>query len=258
METFPYRLRYKKNEPYISQIDLLNVFKRAFRRAKLPLAYSEGFNPQPILSFGPALPLGFTGSNEVMDFRLASVMDTQEILEKISRSLPNAVTPLKIKSIEKHVRPINRTVEKAVYIYIAPFKITEQVVTNIKELMGNSEVMVTHVTPKKIRTRDFKPFLIDIIVSNMEKNEITFILRMMSGNLPNPSPLLPLIFKEKWSPANNEIIHFERTEIFLDESEAKVSKKQLATKSSANKHSANKKSSNSQVAKVCSEGDNND
>jgi radical SAM-linked protein len=250
LESIPYRLRYKKNEPYISQIDLLNVFRRAFRRAGLPIAYSEGFNPQPVLSFGPALPLGFTGSDEVMDFKLSAVMDENEIIEKMASALPAAVTPLRIKKIAKEVRPINRTVEKALYTYDSEFEITDQVIKNIETLKNSAEIIITHVTPKKTRTKDFKPFLVDIRLSDNElgstaegdpdkaadqsngnaKKRIVFELRMENGNLPNPSQLLPLIFKEEWNKEDHQIIHLCRTSIELDESPAKPKKKKKKEK----------------------------
>jgi radical SAM-linked protein len=52
---------------YTGHLDLHKTWERTLRRARLPLAYSEGFNPHPKIQLGAALPLGFTSECEVVD-----------------------------------------------------------------------------------------------------------------------------------------------------------------------------------------------
>ncbi len=54
---------------YIGHLDLNTIWERAARRAGLPLAYTQGFHPQPKMNFASALPLGFSSRCEVMDMR---------------------------------------------------------------------------------------------------------------------------------------------------------------------------------------------
>ena len=51
------RVKYKKEDEmiFISHLDLQRLLQRAFRRAKINLSYSEGFNPHPKMSYGNAL-----------------------------------------------------------------------------------------------------------------------------------------------------------------------------------------------------------
>ena len=55
---------------YTGHLDLHKLWERAARRAELPLAYSQGFHPQPKMNIAAALPLGFSSRCEVMDMRL--------------------------------------------------------------------------------------------------------------------------------------------------------------------------------------------
>ena len=66
------RLLFEKTGParYISHLDLTRTFQRAFRRADLPLSYSEGFNPHPYLSVARPLPVGVSSFCELLDFGL--------------------------------------------------------------------------------------------------------------------------------------------------------------------------------------------
>jgi len=65
------RLRYSKTGRirYTSQRDMARAWERALRRAHLPIAYSEGFSPRPLLSFSLALPTGCESSAEYIDLR---------------------------------------------------------------------------------------------------------------------------------------------------------------------------------------------
>ena len=56
---------------FVSHLDVQRLFQRAFRRAKLPLAYSQGFNPHPLVSFATALSVGMTSRGEYLDVTLA-------------------------------------------------------------------------------------------------------------------------------------------------------------------------------------------
>jgi radical SAM-linked protein len=67
------RLRYTKlgKLRWLSHRDLARLFERALRRARLPVAYSTGFSPHPLLSFGLALPTGYESVAEYLDVRLS-------------------------------------------------------------------------------------------------------------------------------------------------------------------------------------------
>lgn len=67
------RLRYSKlgKIRFTSQRDVARMWERALRRSGLPVAWSEGFSPRPLLSFGLALPTGAESLGEYVDVRLA-------------------------------------------------------------------------------------------------------------------------------------------------------------------------------------------
>ena len=72
------RLRYTKTGriKYTSQRDLARTFERMLRRAQLPVAYSEGFSPRPLLSFSLALPTACESLAEYVDLRFAPASET--------------------------------------------------------------------------------------------------------------------------------------------------------------------------------------
>jgi radical SAM-linked protein len=67
------RVKFSRGDEikFISNLDLMRLWQRALRRAGMPLAYSEGFNPHPRISLAAPLPLGVTGEAELMDIVLS-------------------------------------------------------------------------------------------------------------------------------------------------------------------------------------------
>jgi radical SAM-linked protein len=69
------------------------VFLRAARRARLPLAFSQGHHPLPRLSFGPALPVGFTSDEEYVDLELTERVAPAVVMTRLAAELPEGLEP---------------------------------------------------------------------------------------------------------------------------------------------------------------------
>jgi radical SAM-linked protein len=69
----------------------MRVFQRAIRRAKLPIAYSQGFNPHMKISWGPALKVGQASGNESAVLQLESLIKPQELMQKLNQNLPQGI-----------------------------------------------------------------------------------------------------------------------------------------------------------------------
>ena len=100
---YKYRAEITKGEEirYISHLDYAGVMERAIRRAKLPAAYSEGFNPHIKMAFASALSLGVVSEAEYMDFELTKPLCQPEVFEKLSQALPEGVKLLRLKPVRE-------------------------------------------------------------------------------------------------------------------------------------------------------------
>jgi radical SAM-linked protein len=76
---------------YTGHLDLHRLWERAARRAGLPLAYSQGFHPQPKMNMAAALPLGFSSRCEVMDMRLERDMSLEDLPTRLNETLPSGL-----------------------------------------------------------------------------------------------------------------------------------------------------------------------
>ena len=76
---------------YISHLDVQRLLQRAFRRANVELAFSQGFNPHPKMSYGNALALGVESYGEYVDIEIKDDIGSQELMDIINKQLPDGM-----------------------------------------------------------------------------------------------------------------------------------------------------------------------
>jgi radical SAM-linked protein len=96
------RIRFAKEEAlkYIGHLDLTRTWERTFRRARLPVAYSQGFNPRPRFQIAAALPVGVTGRAELLDVWLLEAMAPEEALGRLRPVLPGGLECLGAEEVD--------------------------------------------------------------------------------------------------------------------------------------------------------------
>ncbi len=112
------RIIYSRGEEllYVGNLDMHKIWERTFRRADLKLAYSQGFHPQPRIHQACPLPLGFTSSNEILDFWLDSDESISQIQQKINEAIQPGMKILQILDVPLDAPPLQTLVKAAKYV----------------------------------------------------------------------------------------------------------------------------------------------
>ena len=76
---------------YISHLDLMRTFQRAFQRADLTIKHTEGFNPHPFISILLPLPLGFSSQCEILEFQLLDSISPEMVPARLNAVLPEGI-----------------------------------------------------------------------------------------------------------------------------------------------------------------------
>ena len=84
---------------YISHLDLMRLFTRAFRRADLPIKMTEGFSPHPKLSIKRALKLGVESENEEASIVLKEEVGPEDFKMRLQKQLPEGI---EIKNVQRN------------------------------------------------------------------------------------------------------------------------------------------------------------
>jgi len=100
---------------YTGQLDLHRIWERTARRADLPLAYSQGFHPQPKIQIAAALPLGFSSRCEVVDLRLERGIPLEGLAERVQSAVPAGLHILHIEEVDEREPALQTVVESAEY-----------------------------------------------------------------------------------------------------------------------------------------------
>ncbi|MEA3344639.1 MAG: TIGR03936 family radical SAM-associated protein [Chloroflexota bacterium] len=83
---------------WLGHLGLLRAWRRALRRARLPLLYSQGFHPRPRISIAFPLPVGFSGERELLDMLLTRPLPPLEVARRVRPHLPAG---LSLKNVEE-------------------------------------------------------------------------------------------------------------------------------------------------------------
>lgn len=157
------RLLFEKtgNAVWISHLDLMRLFQRAFKRAGLPLTHTQGFNPRPSVSIALPLSVGVASKCELLDFELAvDGISCEDIKNKLTPALIEGVRVIDVYDTGRKVRDLTLLSCKIDLHY--DNGIPECGLDKIRELFKREEVLV----PKKTKS------------GVQDQNIITMIRRM--------------------------------------------------------------------------------
>ncbi|MCX7831987.1 MAG: TIGR03936 family radical SAM-associated protein [Actinobacteria bacterium] len=116
MDKHFYRLRIVVGgeAAFTSQNDETRVIERAMRRLDLPIAFTQGFSPKPILSFGPARPTGFGSLSDLVEICLLEDFDPQFLKKGLNNVLPEGFFVLEVQKIkQEEFGSLNALIEEA-------------------------------------------------------------------------------------------------------------------------------------------------
>lgn len=206
------RIRFTKENylKYISHHDLMRLFERTFRRANIPIKYSEGFNPQPKLSIANPLALGIASCSEYMDIELQEKMPEEVFINKVNTQLPEGIRIVEVKYIEE-TKSLSSLIRWSCYeieFYAANIKSIEELEESIKNWLKEEKIMVTKVKRKKNRIiekeRNIKNLIGNVIVklkdTNAERDTKFIVLNCLlrAGDKGNLNPRDFIMAMEKY------------------------------------------------------------
>jgi radical SAM-linked protein len=163
-ENNPVRIRvtYAKigNLRFIGHLDLQNLWERAFRRADLPMQFSQGFSPKVRLNLASALPLGIISDCEVIDFWLVRSTPLDEVQRALAGALPTELQISNLEFVSLTLPSLQSSIQASEYL--ATFGAEVQAVqlqARVDEFMSATEI---------IRIRRSKPYNLRALTQTLE------------------------------------------------------------------------------------------
>lgn len=155
---FKYIVHYSRlgNISYLGHLEILQVILRALQRAGVKPHYSQGFNPSPKVSFGPALPVGTESYGEyfIMDLKVP-LKDIREATERLNRTMPPG---LEITGIELHCGKIPQK-SLVTYDLTLPAAAEDKMIQAVESFLITEEYIAQKVRKGKTKDLDIRPMI---------------------------------------------------------------------------------------------------
>jgi len=201
---------YSKNESlrFISHLDLMGIFERAVRISKVPVWYSQGFNPKPKISLPWALPLGAVAENDIFTMRINLPANENNLIDSINKALPKEINLKTLKIIdseEKIPQPIAS-------IYELNIKSSKSLKTAYERIIASSKILITRQKQKERKEVDIRPLIGNIQFHKSNDLQILEVTMLHKTNSAKPTEIFNLI---KETNPDSELILIKRKELIF-------------------------------------------
>ena len=202
---------------YISHLDLMRLFQRAFKRAGLPLTHTQGFNPRPSVSIALPLSVGVESSCELLDFELdGEEIGCDEIRQRLNETLVDGVKVLAVCKKGRKLKELSLLNCKITLEYDDGVPADGEM--KIRQLFACEEIIVPKKTKNGIQDQNIIPMIRRIEVNQRDENEIVVHALICCQN-PTLNPMqIPLAIQNYLPELTPSFVKCARLEIY-DENE---------------------------------------
>ncbi len=206
------RLKFRKTGPvrFVGHLDLMRTMQKTFRRANIPIAYSEGFSPHQTFSFATALAVGVSSEGEYVDLKLTEDVPVEVIIAAVNAVAPNGVEFIKGVVIQEKEPKAMAALVAARYRITSykPF-ITETMLTELVE----AEELIVEKRTKKGTMKDFdvRPGIIEL---TLEGDDLIMLIATGSTLNIKPEMILQLLTDKAGISYDRGEFGFHRIELY--------------------------------------------
>ena len=211
---------------YISHLDVMRMFRRAFKRAGLDLVYSNGFNPHPKLSIAAPLPLGFTSTDEWMDVETKEDFRADKLKQALQQEMPVGITILEVRAKELQPNKANPMLAARVTAakYMIAADLPEQTLAKIQQDTAEQFLAQEHIFVEKRQKKKKTMQKVDIrskirsLLLHRVDDKLFLSTLLSTGSASNLNPSLLLHAFLAWLDPGTEPLDVEimRQKLYFD------------------------------------------
>jgi len=194
-----YRVRFAKrgNGRFLSHLETATALVRAFKRTGFSFRFSEGFHPQPRISFTNATPVGMESLCEFADLSLRQPLQPgQRLLDAVNAALPEGLDLLSVEEISSGTPSLGVWIGGYVYLVALPPAVAlapDDVDERIREFIGKESVMVRKNRKGKTREQDLRS-PVHRFSRNGTGEVLEMEMRFRKGGAMNPLDIVAHVF----------------------------------------------------------------
>ena len=162
----------------ISHLDIQRTLQRAFRRAGLPLLYSNGFNPHPQFSFATAAATGMSSEQEWFEVQLSEEISPEEFVRRANEAMPKGMSisqafaaPENFGSLSAKLRAAGYRIDLAFTEAVSE----EKLQTTLAEMLAG-EIIINKRTKGGMKPVDMRPYILRVSVGQVEGDQAALLV----------------------------------------------------------------------------------
>ena len=186
---YTYRLKYAKSENarYISHLDFVRVLNRTIRRSGLPVTYTEGFNPHPVMVVAMPIGVGITGEDEYIDIDFDEMLPEEVVCETFRRTFPEGIDVMCAKLVDETL-PSFKKLNMA--SYICEIETSGVKSLDIEGFLEQEEIIVEKRSKSSVKDVDIKDDIKELSLLEKAENYFRLSVTVPAGNTYNLKPEL--------------------------------------------------------------------
>ncbi|MCW2277126.1 TIGR03936 family radical SAM-associated protein [Heliophilum fasciatum] len=215
------RIAFSKEDPvrWLSHLDTQKLFERALRRADIPLAFSEGFNPHPKIAFASALAVGVVSLSEYVDIELAAEVDPDVVGEKLQKAMPEGVRILGVTIIPHNAAALMAVINRADYRLRAALTapVTEEhLAATVEKALQQTSWLVERDGKRGVSTKDIRAGVFRLQASLHDQMLLieTLVQTGSEGNV-RPDEVLRVLMEQGNLPVDQESLRIIRVGLYI-------------------------------------------
>lgn len=179
---------------HLGHLDLMRAMQRALRRSGLPIRYSQGFNPHVVLSFASPLPVGASGSEELMDVALEAEVAEADFATHLSAALPESLPMVSVRAVDDRQPKLMAQLQTAAYaMSFSRSEAAAAMAAAIEEMLEKAEIPAIRKTKSGEKPCDIRP-MIHQLAAEPAEDSVVFQFRT---SLTEQSTLKAALLLEK-------------------------------------------------------------
>lgn len=208
-----YRVTYTKGDSvkYISHLDFLRCVNRAFKRAKIPVKYSQGFNPHILLNIGLPCPVGVSSECEMLDIELKEEMDISSFITRLNDAMPSGIRILSAQ--RKYNLPDFYDIEYALY----DIRLTSSKEFEPQSFSDEECIMIEKKSKRGMKEVNIKEFIKNVNITHIGNLSYNISAVISAGNKLNLKPELLISAIASYYGAEFKDITTVRKEIYFEQ-----------------------------------------
>ncbi len=189
------RLRWGKTARYryMSHLDNMRVFERAIRRAGLPVAFSQGFNPTMKLSFGPPLPLGFTSEAECVDITLEENL-MPYMIDKLKSTMPEGLEILEARVVYGKSQSLSAGLNRVLYTIPEAAMPVDDISRRTDVILAERRLEIERKAKSGTKLVDVRPGIFELTIV---EDRLEMLLGVGEGIYVRPTEVAGLLLSDE-------------------------------------------------------------